>query len=240
MELRVGTFNIQHGKDYRHFKETGEHRIDLALMAETVRAMGVDLCGLNEVYHLQGEASQAEQMARQLGWYSAFVPAINIKNGTYGNGLISRFPITSVRAVPIVTLPGERGPEPHYEDRVLLIAEIEAEGRRITVMVCHFGLNGPEMDKATATVRNEAKAVTTPLIFMGDLNLTPENHRIQELKTVFSDSADVGEGAMLTFPSDRPGKKIDYIFGKACEFISAEVPALVASDHLPVKAAVQV
>ena len=58
----------------------------------------------------------------------SFAKAIHIPGGEYGNALVSRYPIRSVRALPIVTTPEERDTEEKYEDRVLLIAEIELAG----------------------------------------------------------------------------------------------------------------
>lgn len=38
----------------------------------------------------------------------------------------------------------------------------------------------------------------------------------------------------LSFPSDAPVKKIDYIFvSKDLEVVSADIPSIVSSDHRP-------
>ena len=238
MKIKAGTFNIQHGKDYRHFLETGKERIDLQLMADTIRAMDVDFCGLNEVRNQDGEGlcNQAKIIGNLLGWESVFTAAIPIRNGFYGNALVSRFPIRTVKAIPIETLPEERTAEPHYENRVLLIAELEAEGTVITVTSCHFGLREIEKNRAVETVLRETEKITSPLLFMGDLNLTPEKPQIRRLAEHLQDTAAAGSGEMLTFPSENPNRKIDYIFAKNCKILSAEVIPLVAADHLPVRA----
>ncbi|MBO5222222.1 MAG: endonuclease/exonuclease/phosphatase family protein [Clostridia bacterium] len=241
MNLSIATFNIQHGKDYAHYKATGEEKIDLKLMADTIRAMNVSVCGLNEVRNQEegGLVNQAKVIGEHLGWNYAFVSAIPIKNGYYGNALVSRYPITAVKSVPIVTTPEERGEGKHFENRVLLVATVQAEEKQITVMSCHFGLNPSEMDKAVQIVLDEGETVTTPMVFMGDLNLMPDNFRIQKLREAFTDSATVGEGDMLTFPSIDANRKIDYIFAKNCKLLSSEVPQLVAADHLPIKAVIE-
>ena len=49
-----------------------------------------------------------------------------------------------------------------------------------------------------------------------------------------TDAAKVIKGSALTFPSDRPRKKLDYIFvSRDIELISAAVPHVTVSDHLP-------
>ncbi|MBP3300014.1 MAG: endonuclease/exonuclease/phosphatase family protein [Clostridia bacterium] len=239
MELKIATFNIQHGRDHPHGLKTGEEKIDLALMAETIRKMDVDLCGLNEVRN-QDFCNQAEEIAKILGWHYVFCPAIEIRNGTYGNALVSRFPIKAVRAVPITTSFLERNPLKWYEDRVILVATVDVEGKEITVMSSHFGLHEIEMEKATQTVLREAEGIASPLLFMGDLNMTPDDEKIRRLQGFFTDSATVGTGNLWTFPSHEPDRKIDYIFAKNARVLSCEVPNLVAADHLPVKAILEI
>lgn len=242
MRIKAGTFNIQHGKDYPYFLDTGRERIDLGLMAETVRKMDVDFCGLNEVRNQTGAGlcNQAEAIAAKLGWHWAFVPAIAIKHGFYGNGIVSRFPIREVRAVPIQTTAKERDGAPHYEDRVLLIATLEAEGREITVFSCHFGLNDIEQEKAVQTVLREAEGITSPLLFMGDLNLQPKEEKIARLAEKLTDTAAMGAGDLLTFPSADPDRKIDYIFVKNATPLTSEVVPIVAADHYPLRAEIEI
>lgn len=240
MKLNVATFNIQHGKDFPHYLETKKEKINLQLMADTIRAMKVDLCGLNEVYG-QSEAygDQIDRLKEELGWHGVFAKAIEIPRGTYGNGLVSRYPIKSVKTVPIQTSFKERPLGKWFEDRVLLIAVLDVEGTEVTVMVCHFGLNALEADRATETVLREGEKISTPMIFMGDLNLTPDDERIRRIAAAFTDTAEDSEHQQ-TFPSDKPNIKIDYIFAKNCKVLSSQVPAAVASDHRPFRAELEI
>jgi endonuclease/exonuclease/phosphatase family metal-dependent hydrolase len=48
------------------------------------------------------------------------------------------------------------------------------------------------------------------------------------------DTADLFSHPLLSFPSDAPDRKIDYIFvSKDVEVLTADIPAIVASDHRP-------
>jgi len=241
MQLSVATYNIQHGRIHPLYLETQQETVDAVRMAEVIREMDVSVCGLNEVYdRVPGLGNQAQIIGEHLNWHHAFTEAISLsRGGLYGNALVSAHPIVALRSVPIVTRPEERGPEKHYENRVLLIATLDVNGTEVTVMSCHFGLNPLEADRATETVLREAEAIRTPLIFMGDLNLTPEHPNIRKLAEFFTDSATVGDGNRFTFPSHAPVKKIDYIFAKNCEIIASDVPEKVCSDHLPVRATVR-
>ena len=242
MELNIATFNIQHGRIHPHYLATKEELVDPRQMAEVIREMGADICGLNEVYNQDenGLGNQAKIIGEALGMHWVFGAAIPLRSGgLYGNALVSKYPIVASRTVPIVTLPEERPEGRHYEDRVLLIATVEAEGREITVMSCHFGLNPLEAERARETVLAEAKKISGPVIFMGDLNLTPEEEDIRLLSEYFTDSHRAGEGEMLTFPSHDPRIKIDYIFARDAKILTSEVFPRVCADHLPVCAKIE-
>ena len=241
MRLSIGTYNIQHGRVYPHWLETKKEILDFKGMADVIRRMDVSICGLNEVRNEKegGSVDQAEEIARYLGWNHGFAAAIPIKKGYYGNGLVCKYPILTLDRVPIITLPEERTEGEWYEDRVLLIAKLDIDRTAVTVMSCHFGLNPLEAQRATETVLRESEKINTPLIFMGDLNLTPDSPLIAKLRMVFTDRQNAGEGNMFTFPSVNPNRKIDYIFAKNCRILSSDVPPLVCADHLPVRAEIE-
>jgi endonuclease/exonuclease/phosphatase family metal-dependent hydrolase len=146
MELNVGTFNIQHGKDHLHFLQTGEEVIDLKKMADVIRSANLDVCGLNEVRNdgAVGGAYQAKVIAEALGYHFAFAKAIDHRGGEYGNALVSRYPIEQVCLVPIAVEQADRIAGQHFENRVLLCATLLVDRNLLTVLVSHFGLNDDE------------------------------------------------------------------------------------------------
>ena len=243
MKLSVGTYNIYHGENKERQLQNGEHIIDLKETANTIRALGVDLCGLNEVRNQSGGAglcNQAKEIAKELGWHYYFAKAINIPGGEYGNALVSRYPIRTARLQPIETSPEERLPGERYENRVLLIAEVEVEDRIFTVMVCHFGLRAPEKEKAVTLITKEFTAQTTPTVFMGDLNITPDTHYYEELAKVMTDTIPEPGAEHFTFSHQAPTCKIDYIFtNRFVKTLSAKVHAIGISDHRPISATLE-
>ena len=245
MKLKVGTYNIQHCRDHLCYKKTNEEVIDPKRVSAVIKQMGVDICALNEVYNqemLEGEGfcNQAKEIAAELGFYYYFAKAIDYKGYEYGNALLSRFPITSAYTVPLVLPPEERKKE-RYEDRVLLVATLDINGLSFIAAVCHFGLSREEQELATKTVLAKLTDAKTPLVFMGDLNLTPENDLIANLGAKLFDTASLSDKALFTFPSDAAKRKIDYIFtNELCKAISADVPDIVFSDHLPVVAEISI
>ena len=181
-------------------------------------------------------ANQTEELMLLTGMNGYFAPAINIKDkGLYGNAILTRFPI--VRSVDIpVPSPRDRYYNIHrYEDRCLLKAEIDVDGKIVTVLSCHMGLNDDERVSAVVTICSELEKILTPVILMGDFNMPPDNTIIDPIKTRLHD-ASLGFACekRYTFPTDKPQVKIDYIFvSKDFEVLSAEIPGISSSDHLP-------
>lgn len=243
MKIKIASYNIQHCRDHIYFKENGTERLVLPEMANVIKAMKADVCALNEVYNqemLEGGINQAKEIGKELGFYHAFAKAIDYKGYEYGNALVSRFPIVSTKLVPLV-LSEEKKKKPRYENRVLLIAELDVNGSPLTVFVCHFGLSPEEAELATETVLVEAEKIKTPLVFMGDLNLTPDSELIKKISACLFDAAQLSDADNFTFSSDAPFEKIDYIFTNGhCKATSFEVPNLVCSDHLPVRADIEI
>ena len=71
-------------------------------------------------------------------------------------------------------------------------------------------------------------------VLMGDFNLVPEHPLLVPIREKMKDAADLFDEPKLSYPSDAPTRKIDYIFvSPDIELISADIPAVVASDHRP-------
>jgi endonuclease/exonuclease/phosphatase family metal-dependent hydrolase len=230
--MKIMTFNTQHCLNYK------ERYIVVDLMARTLLDQDADIVGLNE---MRG-AGEHPEYTDQTGTLSAltglthwfFAPAIHVKGGgPYGNGLLSKLPILHAEIIPIPCPEVRRGTG-YYEPRCLLKAKLEGE---ITVLVCHFGLNDDEAERAVETVL--AHASETRCILMGDFNLTPDSSILDPIRAKMKDTAAYFEEPQLSFPSDAPTRKIDYLFvSPDVEVISAEIPPIVASDHRPYTATV--
>lgn len=238
MKLNIGTYNIQHGCDHAYYLANKQERIDLAGVAEVIRANGIDVCGLNEVRNQEGHeglCDQAKAIAEQLGYHAVFAKAIDLRVGEYGNALVSRYPIEAFHTVAIPAPAKEhRVGNGGYEDRVLLVAELTVDGERLTVMVCHFGLNPEEMQLAVDTVKQELLTVRTPVILMGDFNFTPDSAYYPQLSAVLKDTAEPIE-APLTWPSEAPTQKIDYLFRSDSLTVERRwSPDVLQSDHRPI------
>ena len=230
--LRVMTYNIQHGIDYVHRLKTKEVIVNLDKIVEIIKSVNPDIVALNEVYDAPVPylEKQAEYIASKLGYYFAFGKAINIKGGEYGNALLSRFPLHDVSVISIPDAINHNEPV-YYESRSIIKAYINKEGKKYHFFVSHFGLAKEEQDNGTALIKELVNDLDN-VIFMGDLNLTPDDKNYQEITKVLKNA--VNEN-IKTFPSINPVSRIDYIFvSNDIKVMKNKVLDIVFSDHLPV------
>ena len=222
------SFNTQHCLNYL------EDKIDYEIMADAIKKCGADIVGLNEMRD-DGELPDFENQTKKLSEltdlnYGYFARAIYARGGKnpYGNALISRLPIISAETIPVPD-PIEKTGTRHYETRCLLKAKLD-DG--ITVLVIHFGLNPDEQRNAVSTVLEHLE--DEKCILMGDFNVCPSSDILNPIREKMKDTADFFKEPLLSFPSDNPTRKIDYIFvSPDAKVISADIPAIVASDHRP-------
>lgn len=226
--MKIMTFNTQHCKNF----VTG--KIDFEIMADAIKKCNPDIVGLNEMYD-EGEAenfvAQTKILSELTGLkYHYFAKAIDCYGGKnpYGNGFLSKIPITSAKTVMIPDAVREEGKK-HYETRCVLKAELE---NGIAVLVTHFGLNDTEQKNAVETVMENLNP--EKCILMGDFNVLPDNEILNPIRERMKDAADLLEKPLGSWPSDNPERKIDYIFlSKDIEIVSADIPEIIASDHRP-------
>ena len=225
--MKIMSFNTQHCLNYL------ERRIDYPLFAKTVRESGADVIGLNEMRDKGEDADYEAQMSilSELSGYENyyFARAIFYKgNNPYGNGLLSRHKIVKAETVMIPD-PAGRVEGKHYETRCILKAYLE---NGLTVLVTHFGLNPDEQENAVRTVLENLE--NEKCILMGDFNVLPDNRVLDPIRAVMKDTADSFEEEKFSYPSDKPDRKIDYLFVTPdIEVITADIPELVVSDHRP-------
>ena len=224
MKLKVMTFNTQHCLNYL------EQKIDFDIMARTVKNFEPDIVGLNEMYFGGAAPNFSDQVGTlaQMCGYSYHYFGVTLEGapfGQYGIGLMSRIAPMSIETVKI--------PNPddgaYHEPRIIIKARFE---NGLTVLVSHFGLSDDEKKSAVKTVlaHNEKEKC----VLMGDFNMTPDCEILKPIFDEMKDTAKAASSECLSYPSPAPERKIDYIFvSKDIEVISADVPAIVASDHRP-------
>ena len=229
MQLKIMTFNTQHCLNYL------TQEIDYAIMAETIRRQNPDIVSLNEMRDegpMDGYDAQVKILSEKTDMRGYFAEAISFEGQKpYGNGLLTRFPILKTEVIPI-PVPEVRPYSDWYEDRCLLKATLDVDGKALTVLVIHVGLNPDEAQRAIDTIL--ANLPNERCILMGDFNLTPDSPILAPIFEKMQDAAALIEGEAFSYPSDAPNVKIDYVFAsKDIKIKAAEIPAVVASDHRP-------
>lgn len=226
--MKIMSFNTQHCRNYM------EDGIDFDIMASAINTIGADIVGLNEMYS-EGELPQFKNQVGILSEMTGlrhyyFAKAIDVDEGNnpYGNGLLSRYPIVSAETVMVPDPDGKKGEE-GYETRCLLKARLE---NGLNILVIHFGLNPDEQINAVKTVIENLPTEKT--ILMGDFNVTPDDEVLAPIRARLRDTADLFTEEKLSYPSDKPEDKIDYIFVTTdIQVEMADIPSIVASDHRP-------
>jgi endonuclease/exonuclease/phosphatase family metal-dependent hydrolase len=245
LRIRVLTYNVLGGRN------TDGAR-DLERLAAVIEALEPDVVALQEVDRGTGRLDGVDlpaELERLTGLRHAFGRAMYYDGGEYGEAILSRFPILDVTNH---ALPHREGSEP----RAALAATLQLPGTDQTFVFIGTHLDhqrDPADRVAQAHALNDLldRYAGRPLILAGDLNAVPESEPMQILRAEWTDAwPDDAEG--LSFPSDAPDRRIDYVLYRPSERWRVENTyrgldvnrsdtawrALLnlASDHLPVVA----
>jgi endonuclease/exonuclease/phosphatase family metal-dependent hydrolase len=235
VEIKIMSYNTQHCLNFL------TQKIDFDLIANTIKNCGADIIGLQEI---RGEGpredyvDQIKVLSEKTGFYYYFAEAIKVDDtNPYGNAILSKYPITSAETIAIPD-PEVKKYKDGYETRCILKAKIDvADG--LNIIVSHFGLNKDEQKNAVTTVLENLP--DEKCVLMGDFNMKPKNRILKPIKEKLFDTAEMFECKKLSYPSDKPRVKIDYIFvSKDLCVSSADIPEIISSDHRPYISTVEI
>ncbi len=223
-QFKVMSFNIHHGANT---DDAGT----LDKMADLIKSSGADIVALQEVDSVckrSGDVDQARYLGEKTGMFYAFVRHFSYDGGSYGQALLSRFPITSTQNERLPVYSGKPGTEV-----ALLVSKIKISKKLdLNVAVAHLDYrNEASRLKQADTLYKVLDVYKGYLILMGDMNATPESETMLKLSEKFRMTHEPGQ---FTFPAKSPTKKIDYILirkGKAFKNKDAQVLANESSDH---------
>lgn len=201
-KLTVMSYNIHHGtnaaeKDY------------LVEMSELFKASKADLVGLQEVDSVckrSGNVDQMKRLAELTGMHYAFARHFAYDGGAYGNGILSRYPISDSKnhRITLIKKDGSK------DSRSLITAEVALpQNKKMLFASVHFALDAPSrliQAKETLTILG---TTAMPVILTGDLNCLPRKPELAVLAGFFTE---VDPQLIPTFPAEKPTRKIDYIY----------------------------
>ena len=225
----VASYNI-------HSAIGGDRHHDPGRIAAVLAEIGPDLAGLQEVTAFPEEAiCVARILERETGLHAVFGRSTDRRGGTFGNMLLSRWPVSSHRVIDLSVN--------RFEHRSALITCIEAP-IPMRVVVTHLGLWSRERRRQVERLRlvlaehdrNDGAAVR-PTLFTGDFNCWGAGQRML---------CDLGapldrQHRPRSFPAAWPTMALDRIWSVPDAVIGGvavhRTPlSLRASDHLPVVA----
>jgi endonuclease/exonuclease/phosphatase family metal-dependent hydrolase len=233
--LRVMTYNI-------HVAVGMDKKLDLQRIADVINGQHPDLVGLQEVdrgvKRTEGKDEIAE-LAKLTSLKYAFAHNLDYQGGQYGVAILSRFPIG---AIDHRKYENKR----EAERRGMIRVEVDVGGKTVNFVTTHLD-HQHEDGRVFETEQllgflSEQKA---PLIVVGDFNDEPTGAAYKLMLTRFEDgwvrSHAKEEG--LSYPADKPTKRIDYIFTGHSDRMRAKKAWIVntlASDHLAVVADLEI
>ena len=236
--IKIATYNISHCQDFS-VTTADDAPVCIEKYAQYIRELDADVIALNEVYmngHCEDFKNQTEKLAQMAG-YPYYTDAVGKDLGwvAIGNAILSKYPIKSVKKIPIPTPVGEERRENEnewYEDRVILCAVIDADGQKICVIATHFGLNGLEKERMLSALCPTIDGLDMPIVFLGDFNEKPHTQILAPIYERLKSCADEKGNTEYTFSSFDPYTTIDYIFvSKEMNVKEFNVRKDVLSDH---------
>ena len=241
VHLNVMSYNIHVGVGM-------DKKQDLPRIAEVIKRSGADVVGLQEVdrgVRRTGRVDEIAELARLTKMDYAFAHNLDYQGGQYGVAVLSRFPILAIDHRRFANV-RER------ERRGFIRVEVEVGGRRLNFVTTHLDYQFADGRLfETRQLLDALRDVRGPLVVSGDFNEEPGGAVCDLMRAAgFADgwardrrSAGLSNGDGLTYPADKPKKRIDYIFYRGvgedrppdkAEDASATVPDTLASDHRPV------
>lgn len=228
--FRVMTYNIHHGEGL-------DRKVDLRRIADLIKSERADIVALQEVdkgVQRTGRRDLPAELAALTGMTCIFSNNFPYQGGEYGNAVLTRFPIkSSTNTLYTMLRPGEQ--------RGILQLTLNVHGRELIFMDTHVDYRGEDTErlKNVAEIQELIRHYSgRPMILCGDFNDTPGSRTYDTLAAQFNDAwAAAGTGEGLTIPSDKPKKRIDYIWiskGAPITPLKTWVPQSDGSDHLPV------
>jgi endonuclease/exonuclease/phosphatase family metal-dependent hydrolase len=207
-------------------------------IAQVLRELDCDLYALQEVDNQPGEHEESmmlERLEQELGMKS--VPGLRIvrHTGEYGNAILTRLPVISVHRHDLS--------HSWFEPRGAIDVQVDVAGQPLRFIATHLGLRRSER---RAQWRSLMTALTqspqdVPIVLAGDMNeWYRKSATLREAHRLFGEPP-----APAGFPSFAPFLALTRIWVRPRPaLLSIETHrsdlARRASDHLPVKAVVDV
>jgi endonuclease/exonuclease/phosphatase family metal-dependent hydrolase len=232
--MRIVTYNIHRSRGL-------DGRVRPDRIAAVLEEIAPDVIALQEVLSIEGEEAeknQAEYIAGRLGFHYALGENRRMRGGAYGNVVLSRFPLRTVRNYDISVSGCERRGCLHTDIRL-------PDGELLHVFNVHLGLALLERRRQARQLVDEVlgdPVLRGPRVMLGDFN---EWTRGLTTRLLGRHLKSVNLRRHLrwarTYPGIMPLLSLDHIyFDPSLDLekltLHRSRTALMASDHLPLVA----
>lgn len=224
--LRVATYNVHSGVGV-------DRRFRPERIAAVIDELHADVVALQEVLSPVRGFDVHAHLRDATGLHLVTMTTMQLAGGTFGNALLSRWPILDLAEHGLAI--GNREP------RGAIDATIGRDARELRVIATHLGLRRTERSEQLSRLVEIVKsAPDLPTVLAGDFNMT--RGRSRELS---AHATHLGKhDALATFPSIAPVLPLDRIFAlHGASIVDVVVHrsrrARVASDHLPLVATIE-
>jgi endonuclease/exonuclease/phosphatase family metal-dependent hydrolase len=226
-DITIMTYNIQNGF-------SANKRFDLEQTAEVIEAQKPDIVVLQEVsrgWLVTSGVDEVLWLSHRLNMNYAF--GANSDDGMWGNVVLSRAPIGSVRKVQYNVTENLK--------RSVLEVQVATRSGGLWVLATHLddprdagAVRLQQADELIAAWNHEA-----PTVLLGDMNSDPNDPVISTFEA--AGLTDFGRLLPPSAYTSHDGRRIDYIFGTDDIMLDGiRVPDVWTSDHRPVVAQISI
>ncbi|MCB0667077.1 MAG: endonuclease/exonuclease/phosphatase family protein [Saprospiraceae bacterium] len=227
------SYNIHHGAN-------ADDDLTIKEMRKYIKKSGVSIVGLQEVDSVcerSASMDEVKELAHGSKFKGYFTRHFAFQGGAYGQGLLSKYKVSSLRNMEIPIYPEEEG-----KSVSMLLADIQIDKHLIiTVAVVHLDYrNKSSRLQQIELISRILKDEVHPVILLGDFNAYYRSDEIEILKERFT-LFEISEDA-YTYPARNPDRRIDFIFiskGAPLRVVSERIDSVDFSDHLPLIATIQ-
>ena len=228
MQLSLATYNI-----HRCVGQDGRYDPDRVL--DVLRELHANVIALQEVDSREHRGLELLYcMANELGYTPIAGPTLLRQDGHYGNAVLTNLDVVRVQRVDL-SVPGR-------EPRGALDIDLNCKGIGLHVVATHLGLWPSDRRVQVQRLLRQFKPESPdPAVLMGDLNeWMLWARQLRRLQRLFGRSR-----AFPTFPARFPVFPLDRIWVHPRKMLTSlkvhkTAKARAASDHLPLKAVIQI
>ncbi len=232
-EIKILTYNVHHGE--RTDKPGTPNFADISnllvqIQPEATALQEVDSMTLRSSLIYGEKLDFIKKLTRETGYRGYFGKSMDFDEGAYGNGLL----VKKGSKYHTLPLPSPAGGEPRS------VAWVRAELKTLeefyfgATHLCHeFEENRiAQVD----SIFSYADSLDRPVIWVGDLNFTPESPEYQRIPTHWKEAGAVAGSTQNTYGTLEDGGRIDYIWydSRKFELVEYKVLDVPFSDHYPV------